>query len=227
MSIPDFTVKSGPVPKKTRPAASFNMSGDGPLINSASPAPSKPVAPSTARQQAPQTRSPAANVNQAQFKGSAPKPNSPYVGKRRAPAGKHAAPSTDTGYRGPRAKGAHAQDYNMQSDLDKSRATSQYTGQHSARAPKPIGKHGRPYNANKDINRDLADKKAGKAPYVPKHTPQGQATRAQAAKVAQRQQNAANAYGKAKSVQHALHVFQRHFSGKHYTEHLRAMETRI
>lgn len=234
MSMPSFEVKKVQIPQKTKkPAASFNASGNGPLINSpdvdlskpmkvrtSSVSPSRSVAAGNPRKNdTPQTRSPAANVNQAQFK------NTPYVGKRRAPQGRHAAPSGDTGYRGPHAKGVHAADYNMQQDLDKSRAENPHVGRHSARAPKPEGKHGKAYDPQSDINTTL--KKGKKSPYVPKHTPQGQASRAQAARVKARQQQAAQAYGRARNMQHALHMYQRHFSGKHYTEYLRATETRV
>jgi len=230
MSMPSFEVKKTAIPQKTKkPAASFNMSGNGPLISNpgidlnkpmkvttSSVSPSRSVAAGNPkRTETPQTRSPAANVNQAQFKG----------GKHRAPAGRHAAQSPDTGYRGPHAKGAHAADYNMQQDLDKSKDANPHVGRHSARAPKPEGKHGKPYDPQGDINTTL--KKGKKSPYVPKHTPQGQATRAHAARVKARQQQAAAGYTRARNMQHALHMYQRHFSGKHYTEYLRATETRV
>ena len=235
-------VSHGPVQKarKPKPAASFNTSGNGPLmpssleperkspgidlskpmkVRTSSVSPSRSVAAGNPkkktqdpqRSNVPQTRSPAANVNPAQFKG----------GKHRAPQGRHAASSPDTGYRGPHAKGAHATDYNISEDLEKSKQ-AQYTGRHSGRAPKPEGKHGKPYNADADINKTMTREKSGKT-YVPKHTAAGQAARAKAAKDQARSERADNAHGRLKTVHRELH----HLRGRHYTEHLRAMETRI
>lgn len=252
MSIPDFTVNKGPVPKAKRQlkaAASFNTSGDGPLIqNSDAGSSSAPK-----RNGTPQTRSPAGNVNPKQFT------NSPYVGKRRASQGRHASAGSDTGYRGSHARGAHGKEYNLDSDLEKSRSTDQHVGAHSERSPKPEGKHGKPYNPARDIRsskkestgrhsttafrpegkhgkaysmsndlkKNAKDRQLGSV-YAPKHTAQGQSIRKQEFKKQARQHATAEYDRNVRHIMHAVHRVDRVLGhGEHYSNYLTKLERKI
>jgi len=228
MTVPDFKVETSQVIKKSRkPGARFNVSGKGPLLvdSFSDKSSGKPrysvsrhgdtlgtsgAAYTPEHRGTPQTRSANESTQPKQF------------GKHRASAA--AKPSYDSSRaRGRHAKGAHAKDYNFDEDMSKSRANTEYSGAHAERTPKPEGKHGRAYNASAEISRHQAEKRSGKT-YIPKHTAEGQAQRAEIAKQAARQASMGKLHkGVHSSVHKFTHVIHA-VHGKHWSEHMRLQE---
>jgi len=220
--LPEFNVTHGPVPKKTKkpkPAASFNASGNGPLLASHSaPNAKQPDNPDSevTRQPAPRVHSPQRHVNEKQFgkhrgrpKGQ---PNRAYTQSNIRASGSEGGMHA--------AQGKHAASGGRHSAGKVNQGNPDYKPTHSR------GQHGTNYNAKADINSSMST--SPKSDYVGRHSAQGQANRAKAEKTQARQAKAARYHAGVKKLTHAVHNVERAIGhGKHYTDHLRAMEKKF